>query len=78
MKAFCAGVLMLAICAPAQAPAGKQIVIHVKLEEFARAKDECDLANLLREDLENTGKGIVDLNLRSRINAIMRRLPKEQ
>jgi hypothetical protein len=59
-------------------PAGAQIVIHVSKEEFPRAKDECDLANLLREDLENTGKGMVNLNVRARINAIMKRLPKEQ
>jgi hypothetical protein len=59
-------------------PAAHEFVIHVTVAEYPRAKDESDLVNLLREDLQNTGKGLVNLKLRDRINAIMKRLAKEE
>jgi hypothetical protein len=66
---------------PAEANQAQQapsvIKIRVSPEAFPRAKDTADLMNLLLEDFKNQGKGIVDENLRKRIEAIMRRLPKE-
>lgn len=64
--------------APADVPPVEtRKVIHVTPGEFARAKDEVDLDDLLREDLENTNKGVLDLKLRDRINVILLRLAKE-
>lgn len=56
----------------------RTITIRVKPEAYPRANDIATLMPLLREDFENMGKGMVDVKLRNRINAIMRRLPREE
>ena len=56
----------------------RTITIRVRPEAYPRANDIATLMPLLREDFENMGKGMVDVKLRNRINAIMRRLPREE
>lgn len=76
MKRRCTAAALVLLGVVAWAGEGP-ITIRVSPDAYPRTKDIADLVPLLIEDFENSGKGMVDLKLRARIDAIMKRLPKE-